>query len=335
MKKKTLITAVTATIALAHALPAAAQSQPTPNSLRHFTEGPALAALCPEKARATLDHNSLSFEKILEVEPITPGFAILEGPLWVDGALLMSHIGASTTDDASTSSLVALRNGKLEVIAANYGSNGLALDPTGAVVAGRHADGSITRLADGAVLAKGYKGKRFNSPNDLVFSTNGDLYFTDPDWQAPKPRPQKTERAYHMSPSGKIKPFGKGIEKPNGVILSLDQRVLYLGGVNGLYRFDLKDTGEVIDKPERVQAQVIPGGVDGLTMDCAGNLFVTAGGKIHILAASSDKPLASYEVPGVTNVAFGGKDGTVIYATTLGEKPQVWSARSNIPGLPF
>jgi gluconolactonase len=335
MMMKRLTTAVVATIALTCTLPSSAQPQHTPNSVQNLAQGPAFPDLCSAQTVQSLHHQRITFEKVLEVQPITPGFAILEGPLWVDGALLMSHIGASTNSKASISDLVALRDGKLEVVKAGYGSNGLALDPSGAVVAGRHADGSITRLTDGAVLAKGYKGKRFNSPNDLVFSKNDDLYFTDPDWQAPKPRPQAAERAYHVSPSGKTTPFGNGIEKPNGVMLSLNQRVLYLGGINGLYRFKLKDTGEVIDKPERVQAQAIPGGVDGLTMDCAGNLFVTAGGKIHVLAAGSDEPLTSYEVPGVTNVAFGGKDGTVIYATTLGEKPQVWSAKSNIPGLPF
>jgi gluconolactonase len=336
MTNKTLLTITLAAASLFSALPAASQPQHKPSTAVGLgATGPALDSLCPGAAPQNLDHENIVFEKVLEVEPLTPGFAILEGPAWVDGALLMSHIGASTNDKPSVSNLVALRDGELEVIKASYGANGLTLDPTGAVVAARQADGTITRIADGTVLVDGYQGKRFNSPNDLVFSTSGDLYFTDPDWQAPKPRPQQAERAYHVSPSGKITPFGEGIEKPNGLILSLNERVLYLGGTNGLYRFGLEDTGEVINNARRVQAELIPSGVDGLTLDCAGNLFVTANGKVHILAAGNDGPIASYDIPGVTNVAFGGEDGTTIYATTLGAKPQVWWARSNIPGLPF
>lgn len=300
-----------------------------------FSHGSALAGLCAKQQFKPLQTDKIVFTKVLEIDPLTPGFAILEGPVWVGDRLFMSHIGGSVDDRPNTANLVSLREGKLELVREGYGSNGLALDQTGAVVAARHSDGSITRIKDGKVIAQGYQNNRFNSPNDLVFSKQGHLYFTDPDWQAPKPRPQSAERAYHRAPSGKLTAFGATIEKPNGVTLSLDQRRLYLGGTNGLYRFSVSGNGQVVDKAERVQPEIITGGVDGMSLDCAGNLFVTADGKIHVLAAETDKLLATYELPGVTNIAFGGEDGTTIYATTLGERPQVWKAQSVIPGLPF
>lgn len=333
MKVKKLLNAII-TCSLAGTLPAMASDQA--KGLDGFDyKGPALNTLCQQEESYRLDVESLQFEKVLEIEPLTPGFAILEGPLWVGEGLIMSHIGGSVGDDPNPADLVILRDGKIEVIAAGYGSNGMALDPTGAVVAARHIDGTVARVGDGVVLAGSFKDNRFNSPNDVVIAPTGDVYFSDPDWQAPKPHPQAAERAYHVSPSGKITPFGAGITKPNGVMLSLDHQTLYVGGTNGLYRFELNDNGEVIDKAKPVQAELIPSGVDGMTVDCAGNLYVTADGKVHVLAANSDEPITAFDIPGVTNLAFGGKDGTTLYATTLGERPQLWSAQSNIPGLPF
>ena len=334
MKFKQLMMAIVTSSSLVYTLTGMASE--SPKGLKDFAvKGPELDTLCQQDVSATLDVEGLQFEKILEIEPLTPGFAILEGPLWVNGALLMSHIGGAVGDAPNPADLVVLRDGKLKLVEAGYGSNGLALDPTGAVVAARHADGTITRVADGAVIAGSFKGSRFNSPNDLVISRTGDVYFSDPDWQAPKPHPQAAERAYHVSAAGEVTSFGEGvISKPNGVKLSLDQRTLYVGGTNGLFRFKRKSDGGVIDKAQPVQAERIPSGVDGMGMDCAGNLFVTADGEIHVLTVSSDELIASFDVPGVTNVTFGGKDGATIYATTLGKKPQVWVAESNVPGLP-
>lgn len=334
MKVNKLLAAMITGSSLMAALPGMANEQT--KGLDGFEyKGPELSTLCQQEESYTLEAEGLEFEKVLEIEPLTPGFAILEGPLWVGDGLIMSHIGGSVGDDPNPADLVILRDGKIEVIKAGYGSNGMALDPTGAVVAARHVDGTVTRVADGSVLAGSFKDARFNSPNDVVISPTGDVYFSDPDWQAPKPHPQGAERAYHVSPQGKITPFGAGITKPNGVMLSLDQQTLYVGGTNGLYRFELSDQGEVIDEAQPVHAELIPSGVDGMTVDCAGNLYVTADGKVHVLAANSDEPITAFDIPGVTNLAFGGKDGTTLYATTLGERPQLWAAQSNIPGLPF
>lgn len=334
MRVKKLFTAIITCSSLMYAVSGVASEQA--KGLEGFDfKGPELGTFCQQEESYTLDVEGLKFEKILELEPLTPGFAILEGPLWVGDGLIMSHIGGSDDDAPNPADLVLLRDGKIEVLKAGYGSNGMALDPSGAVVAARHSDGTVTRVADGTVLAGSFKGARFNSPNDVVISPSGDVYFSDPDWQAPEPHPQEAERAYHVSPSGKITPYGAGISKPNGVMLSLDQQTLYVGGTNGLFRFELKSNGEVIDEAKPVHPELIPSGVDGMTVDCAGNLYVTADGKVHLLAANTDEPITSFDIPGVTNLAFGGKNGTTLYATTLGGKPQLWAAQSNIPGLPF
>ena len=296
---------------------------------------------CPKEFNKQLNPESIHFELIAEIEPLTPGFAILEGPVWVGDALLMSHIGYATNTNANPSDLVVLRDGNVSVLEKSYGSNGLTLDNEGHVVSGRHLDGTITRVINGKILAYTYDGVRYNSPNDLVISKTGNIYFSDPNWQTPdmdpstenREMPQADERAYHVRPNGSTTEFAaKLIDKPNGVMLSANEKFIYVGGINGLFKFPLNRKGEVIDEPVRIDT--LNEGIDGMSRDCAGNIYVTGGGLISVLS-KKDKLLASYEVAGVTNIAFGGDDGKTIFATTAGVMPQVFSATSNIPGLPY
>lgn len=290
---------------------------------------------CPRVVRDTLDTESIVFQNILEIEPITPGFALFEGPLWVDDALLLSHIGYQTDQNAAPADLGVLRNGQYSVLQAGYGQNGLTFDPRGFVVAARQKDGTVTRVINGKKLVETFNGVRFNSPNDLVFSSQGDLYFTDPDYQAPAVRPQSAERTYHVSTTGQVTAFGSSILKPNGIMLNLSESKIYVGGLNGLFAFRLRRDGTVIDQPRPVQPQTITE-VDGLSKDCAGNLYVTAeNSRVVVLAARTEHVLATYPIAGVTNVAFGGSDGKTLFATAFGARPQVWSARTNVPGFPF
>jgi sugar lactone lactonase YvrE len=281
-----------------------------------------------------VDTDAIKFTKAVEIDPITEGFAILEGPVWIEDGLVMSHIGYAVDKSPNPSNLVVYRDGKVKVLQEGYGSNGLTLDNNGHLVAARHLDGSITRVINGKVVASEVEGNRFNSPNDLVFSSKGNLYFTDPSWQNPEPT-QQDELAYHVNTEGKVLPFAADIDRPNGVMLSKYEDSLYVGGTNGLFKYTLNYLGEVQDTPVQVAADVISEGVDGMSRDCGGNIYVVANGKVHILNGFTDSVLASYEVEGATNIAFGGKDHKTIYVTTLGEKPQVWKSEINIPGLPF
>jgi sugar lactone lactonase YvrE len=281
-----------------------------------------------------LDIDAIKFSKVVEIEPLTPGFAILEGPIWIEDGLVMSHIGYAVDEKPNPSDLVVYRQGEVKVLQKGYGSNGLSFDTNGRLVAARHLDGSITRVINGKVIASESEGTRFNSPNDLVFSSRGDLYFTDPSWQNPEPT-QQNELAYHVKTNGKVYPFAASIDKPNGVMLSQDENSLYVGGTNGLFKFSLRSNGKVRDTPVQVAADTIYEGVDGMSRDCAGNIYIVAGGMIHILDSSSDTVLASYEVEGATNIAFGGQNNMTIFVTTMGAKPQVWKSASSIPGLPY
>jgi gluconolactonase len=284
----------------------------------------------------TLDFAAINFQQVAVVEPITSGFAILEGPVWYDGALRMSHIGGASSDGSpSVSDLVEWRDGQISVVESDYGSNGLMLDGNGELLAARQKDGTVTRVATGEILAGNYNGARFNSPNDLIVSNLGDIYFSDPDWQSPNPNPQDAERVYHINTDGNVTAFGSQITKPNGVMLSFDEAFLYVGGTNGLYKFNVNADGSIVGDGTRIQAGRIYSGVDGMSKDCAGNIYVVAQNTVFILEAETDNVLASYYLDGVTNVAFGGADGKAIFATTLGSQPKLHSATVNIPGFPF
>jgi len=280
---------------------------------------------------------SLRFDLILEVSAITPGFAILEGPIWIDGSLVMSHIGFNV-DGVSPSDRIAWRDGLVTVLQEDYLSNGLTINHLGNVVAARHFDGTITGVENARIFASQFQGARFNSPNDLVFSSRGDLYFTDPSFQAPTEGTlQSADRSYHVTPFGGITAFGTDtINDPNGVFLSQDEQTLYVGGSNGLFKFELSSIGAVVGNPVQILADDIPEGVDGMSRDLCGNLFVAAAGKINVISADEEF-LFSTEIPGITNIAFGGDSGRDIYATTLGGTPAVFRASGQWPieGLPY
>lgn len=295
-----------------------------------------ISSYCPVGELPTLDFTVINFQQVAVVEPITSGFAILEGPVWYDGALRMSHIGGASSDGSpSVSDLVEWRDGQISVVQSGYGSNGLMLDGNGELLAARQKDGTITRVATGEILAGHYNGVRFSSPNDLIISSVGDIYFSDPDWQSPKPNPQEAERVYHINTDSNVTTFGSQITKPNGVMLSFDEVFLYVGGANGLYKFNVNVDGSIVDDGARIQAASIYSDVDGMSKDCAGNIYIVAQNKIFVLEAETDRVITSYYIEGATNIAFGGVDNKTIYVTTLGDQPKLYSAIVNIPGFPF
>jgi gluconolactonase len=274
----------------------------------------------------------------------SPGFSILEGPVWIEGALFLSQISSSGQPPAARILRVATGSAA-EIFLDDAGTNGLAVDG-GQLFGAVHEDGSISRFdlaspgSAPVVVAAEYLGARFNSPNDLAIRSDGNIYFTDPDWQAPDPAPQAAERAYRISPGGAVEPCGEYMEsgsleivqKPNGVTLTRDENTLYIGGTSGLFKFPVAAGGAVgIGSP----VAAVSGGVDGLAKDCAGNLYVTNGQSVVVLD-EDDALIGSIPVGiQVTNVAFGGADGRTLYITSLGAEPKLHEVVLNVPGYPY
>ncbi len=121
------------------------------------------------------------------------------------------------------------------------GSNGLILDPQGRLAMCQHGDRRVVRVErDGTwtVLADRYEGKRFNSPNDLVFRSDGTLYFTDPPYGLVGPERERLGElgfcgVYRVTPDGKVTLVTRELSCPNGIALSPDEKTLYVANSDG------------------------------------------------------------------------------------------------------
>ncbi|HTU58520.1 MAG TPA: SMP-30/gluconolactonase/LRE family protein, partial [Polyangiales bacterium] len=126
----------------------------------------------------------------------------VEGPVWIGDKLYVSEFAFMPAPDARILALDPM-SGAVTVAAASTGSNGLAVDMTGALLATDHKQGAVVRmpfpLGTAEVITSMFEGKRFNSPNDLAMRSDGTLYFSDPDYQAPSTKPQPKTRVYRLA----------------------------------------------------------------------------------------------------------------------------------------
>jgi gluconolactonase len=266
------------------------------------------------------------------------GFVFVEGPVWSDqlGALLFSEMdfGADGSNGPPSKIHLITQEKQHFVFLANGGSNGLAIDARG-LVACTHDTQAVSRIdlatKERSLVIADTAGKHFNSPNDLVLSSSGDIYFTDPDWQLGK-RNNETgiTGVYWASPDGKVTLVEGKLPKPNGIHLSPDEKTLYVGANDGkVYSYAI-DAG--MPKGRKVFAEV--DGPDGFTVDCAGNLYVASHGpgKVEVFEPSGKKLASIAVAPKTTNVAFGGPDRKTLFITA---GSGVYSLQTRVPGYPY
>jgi len=274
------------------------------------------------------------------VERLADGYQWTEGPLWDRNAkaLLFTNIPGNEIVrwqegvGASQFLFPSGYSGSASFPGKEPGANGLAWDPQGRLILCQHGDRRVARLeADGKTmtpLAERYQGKRFNSPNDLTFHSNGDLYFTDPPYGLPKGmddpgRELPSCGVYRMTPQGEISLLTDEITRPNGIAFSPDQRRLYVASSDperAIWMvYDVTAEGGIANG--RVFFDATPfvregrkGLPDGLKVDINGNLFATGPGGVLVFAPDGTH-LGTIEtgVP-TANCAWGG-DGSTLYIT--------------------
>jgi gluconolactonase len=187
-------------------------------------------------------------------------------------------------------------------------------------------------------LATEYKGIRFNAPNDLVIDKAGGIYFTDPRYRAPDPWPQGTEAVYYRAAEGKVTRLIEDRTAPNGVILSPDERTLYVipSMEKQMWSYAIKSPGEIgkgkmfctLTQPEGKD----DAGGDGLTIDINGNLYITTALGLQVFD-SSGKQLGIIKIPEhPANVAFGGKDSKTLFVTA---RKSLYSVETSATGHVF
>jgi gluconolactonase len=272
------------------------------------------------------------------LETLAGGFDWSEGPVWIaedGGHLLCSDTRQNTIYrwKEGQGKTVFLRPSGLEGESQlrEPGTNGLTLDRDGRLVACDHGNRRVYRLErDGktrTTLADRYMGKRLNSPNDLAFRSNGDLYFTDPPYglmvQGSDELPGREldfQGVYRLSTDGSLTLLTREMSRPNGLAFSPDEKTLYVANSDPekavWMAFPVKEDGTLGEG--RVFADVTkwvnkrPGLPDGLKVDQSGNLFATGPGGILVFAPDGTHlGTIATGVP-TANCAWGG-DGSVLY----------------------
>jgi gluconolactonase len=278
--------------------------------------------------------------KTAKIEVLAGGFKWTEGPVWVKdgGYLLFSDIPNNVVRKWSPQGGIkeflkpSGYTGQAKFDGVEPGSNGLAIDKAGRLVLCQHGDRRIARLTkDGKfeTLADKYMGKRLNSPNDLVFHPNGDLYFTDPPYGLPKGEKDPAKEldfqgVYRLRPNGELTLLTKELSRPNGIGFSPDATTLYVANSDPVKAivtaFPVKDDGTLgpgkllYDATADVKAHPDKGLPDGLKVDHKGHVFATAVNGIYVL--SPDGKLLGRIVTNdkTSNCAFGD-DGATLYMT--------------------
>lgn len=265
----------------------------------------------------------------------------VEGPVWIGQALYDSEF-LGTPNPPPSRILQTSISGSVVVVDVSSGSNGLAVDSSGVLYGAIHEDGSVSRfdLATGerTPVATSYQGARFNSPNDLTIRNDGNIYFSDPTYQAPTPPPQGATRVYRIAPgTNAVTVVDDALTQPNGVTLSLDQNTLYVSSTGGLYSYPVMADGST--GPGAVFAAGLS--LDGMAIDCAGNLYAAEIGSGDVVVLSSAGAqigqLTAAGVGAVTNTAFGGPDRKTLYVSAQGAGGQqgLFEVALAIPGMPY
>lgn len=298
-----------------------------------------------------------------QIEKVADGFGFLEGPVWVHssgpGFLIFSDIPANVIDkwnspDGKISVFLEksgfagsdpgdagfqLNNG--HAVVTLYGSNGITLDKEGRVTYCQHGDRGVMRLEkDGkrTVIADRYEGKRLNSPNDLVYKSDGSLYFTDPPFGLRKladdPKKELPFAGVYRWANGKLTLVNKDFGAPNGIAFSPDEKYLYVNDSfsKTYWRFDVQPDGSLSNKTLLIDmsSSKEAGVPDGMKIDRKGNIYGAGPGGVWVLTPEG-KHLGTIRPPeNPANLAWGDADAKTLYFTAV---TGLYRLKVNIPGI--
>jgi gluconolactonase len=285
----------------------------------------------------------------LQVEKLADGFQFCEGPVWAaDGALLFSDPNTNVIYRWTSAGRVSVFRARSGYDGADVGrlhqpgSNGLAFDPQGRLTICEHGNRRVTRLeADGrlTVLADRFEGRRLNSPNDLVYRSDGTLYFTDPPFGLPKahqdPARETPYTGVYRLREGKLTLESNDLTGPNGLAFSPDERFLYVTNWDEhrkvVMRYAVRPDGSLANG--RVFFDMTPApepeALDGMKVDRKGNLYVSGPGGVWILSPAG-RHLGTLHTPELpANLAWGDDDARSLY---LAARTGLYRVRLMVPG---
>lgn len=272
-----------------------------------------------------------------KMEKLAAGFDWSEGPVWFPDqrALLFSDVPMNTVfrwKDGEGVSVFLKPSGYTGATprGGEPGSNGLVRDAAGSLILMQHGDRRVSRLkADKTfeILADKHDGKRFNSPNDGVYKSNGDFYFTDPPYGLLKLNDDPAKEipyngVYRIGKDGKVTLLTREMTFPNGIAFSPDEKTLYVANSDpklAIWKaFPVKEDGTLGEGKVFFDAtSMVPskkGLPDGMKVDRAGNVFATGPGGVLIFSPEG-KMLGALDTGEATANCGWGDDGSVLYIT--------------------
>ncbi|MGH8670829.1 MAG: SMP-30/gluconolactonase/LRE family protein, partial [Burkholderiales bacterium] len=288
-----------------------------------------------------------------KVFKLAEGFKFTEGPVWVRGSegsggyLLFSDPNSNiiyryAPEGDGRLSVFRRNSGYSGKDIAEYGqpgSNGLTLDSAGRLTINEHGNHRVSRLEKNGkrtTLADSFEGKRLNSPNDLVYKSDGSLYFTDPPFGLPKfyddPRRQLPYSGVFRYQDGKLQLLSNDLLGPNGIAFSPDEKYLYVGNWDEnkkiVMRYDVKVDGTLANGVVFFDMTSAKGddALDGIKVDQMGNLYVSGPGGLWILSPHG-RHLGTIVTPKhAHNFAWGNEDGKTLY---IGARSALYRMRLN------
>jgi gluconolactonase len=308
-------------------------------TLDFYAPGRATPAEHVECATVRIDP---TFDRVVpsgaRMERVAAGFEFTEGPVWTrDGALLFSSPNTNVIYRWTPLGRVDVfrsKSGYTGVDVGRYhqpGSNGLTFDPEGRLAICQHGNRRVIRVephGNVTVLADSYDGKRLNSPNDLVYRSDGTLFFTDPPFGLPEtfgdPKKELSiSGVYAVRHPGDVVLVTDELQGPNGLAFSPDERFLYVGNWDPerkvVMRYEVDPSGRATEATVLFDMTSAEGedAIDGIKVDRDGHLFVCGPGGIWVLSPTG-RHLGTIRPPEAPhNLAWGDDDGRTLYVTAL------------------
>ncbi len=251
------------------------------------------------------------------VTKIDSGFQFVEGPVWHDSiGLLFSDIWPGTIYRWSSEKKV-----RTVFLKPSDSSNGLTYDLNGELILTQMQKRRISRRkSDGTIvpIIEAYRGKKFNSPNDLVVKSDGSIFFTDPDFNTPSGEKKELgfKGVFRFGRNGSLKVLDTTFDKPNGICFSPDEKKLYVNESpqGKIFVWDVIDDSIIVNK-KLLFGIPIKGYADGMKTDKAGNIYCTGPTGVWVISPNG-KHLQTIEIPETpTNCAWGDQDGKTLYVT--------------------
>nr|WP_238180246.1 SMP-30/gluconolactonase/LRE family protein [Methylobacterium haplocladii] len=267
-------------------------------------------------------------------EVLAPGARVetlYEGGRWCEGPVWVARLGGLVFSDVRSDRMLLLAEGGTRVFREpSANANGNTLDRQGRLITCEHRNHRVVREEpDGrlTVLANSFEGRPLNSPNDVVVTRDGAIWFTDPTYGIDNRKEGTLRRSeqrgrfvFRLDPGGRLDAVADGFMQPNGLAFSPDERMLYVsessgnqnpGGRSEIRAFDVGEGGRL--NRERVFATITNGVPDGLKTDEQGRVFAGIGDGAQVWRPDG-AVLGTIPTPGpCANIAFGGPDGRRLF----------------------